>query len=141
MGVLAAHCNREQETAAIELLLQAQGSEPRVRRAPAPASAKKRPANVRAAIVAEYEDGAEIKDLAAQYGVHRVSIYHYLDEAGIARRVRFMKPEQAKQAIQLYTEGASLAKVGERLGFAPHTVERALRKHGVALRDTHGRDR
>jgi hypothetical protein len=37
--------------------------------------------------------------------------------------------------------GVSLADIGTRLGFNGATIHNHLRKAGVAMRDTHGRDR
>ena len=43
------------------------------------------------------------------------------------------------EAIALYASGRSVAHVAEALGVNTGTLWMALRRHGVAMRDTHGR--
>lgn len=53
-----------------------------------------------------------------------------------------MKPldvHQVDEAVRLYEEGLSLARLGERIGASARTVQLRLSERGVAMRDTHGR--
>jgi hypothetical protein len=80
-----------------------------------------------------YEQGIEIKDLAAQFRVDRATV------AAIARRAEAPKrygivEHNIDLATQLYEQGWSGATIGQHFGVAPDTVIRALRKAGVTLR-------
>ena len=48
--------------------------------------------------------------------------------------------DRIAEAAQLYAEGMSLAKIGAGFDVDHGTVWRALKKRGVQMRDTHGRD-
>jgi hypothetical protein len=41
----------------------------------------------------------------------------------------------------MYAQRNSLAVIGSKLGVDSRTVDRRLRKQGVQMRDTHGRER
>ena len=60
--------------------------------------------------------GASIDALACRYEVHRTTVIHHLDRAGIARRrvFRKMTDESVALAAARYEQGASLAVVGAR---------------------------
>jgi DNA-binding CsgD family transcriptional regulator len=45
-----------------------------------------------------------------------------------------MKPDDVRQAVELYSEGLSSGVIGKQLGFDNHTVLSALRNEGVAIR-------
>ncbi|MFE3858193.1 hypothetical protein ACFXPN_44550 [Streptomyces griseorubiginosus] len=44
------------------------------------------------------------------------------------------------EAERLYAQGMSLARVGERLGVTDCAVRYQLRKRGIRMRDSHGRE-
>nr|WP_194946127.1 helix-turn-helix domain-containing protein [Mycolicibacterium malmesburyense] len=50
-----------------------------------------------------------------------------------------MKPEKVALAAQLYASGHSLAEIGTHLDVHASTVHKVLKKAGVKMRDTHGR--
>jgi hypothetical protein len=79
--------------------------------------------------------------LAKTYDVRRASISKLLRREGIEpRQRRLMSQAEVDQAIHLYGQGLSLEAIGERLGWFNTTVYRHLKRHGVRMRDTHGRD-
>ena len=92
-------------------------------------------------IVEQYQTGARVKDLAGQFGVRRATIGAVLDQADVLRRPRGLCPAQIDQAVTLYGQGLSLARIGERFDVEAHTVRSALLRRGVRMRDTHGRQR
>lgn len=94
-----------------------------------------------AEIVARYEAGETVKDIADLLGVDRQTVGKYLNRAAVPRRLRSMNESQIDEAVRLYEQCLSLARVGERIGFTPWTVLRALRERGTPIRDTHGRAR
>jgi hypothetical protein len=70
----------------------------------------------RAALVRAYETGAMIKDLAAEYGIHRTTAAEIIERAGVPKRRRGLDNAQVEHAIDRYANGLSLARVGQELG-------------------------
>jgi hypothetical protein len=88
----------------------------------------------RAALVADYETGLPTTELTTRYGLAKGTVLRMLEEAGVAMRRQGLTEEIAEQARLLYESGLSVAAVGERLGQAPTSRARALRRIGVTLR-------
>jgi lambda repressor-like predicted transcriptional regulator len=93
------------------------------------------------ALADAYRAGATINQLAARSGVHRTTVAAHLDRHTVPRRRRGLTDEQIRDAIHLYCSGQSLARIADRHHVDPHTIRAALLRHGVAMRDTHGRER
>jgi hypothetical protein len=87
-----------------------------------------------------YLAGATVYELAARFGIHRVTVSTHLHRQGITVRCQGLDTEGIAQAVRLYQEGWSVARVGERLGVDGGTVWTALRTQGITMRDTHGRE-
>ncbi len=87
-----------------------------------------------------YREGASIDGLARRYEVHRTTVIHRLDRAGIARRrvLRKMTDESVALAAARYEQGASLAVVASELGVHQRTLARELRQAGASLRPRRG---
>jgi DNA invertase Pin-like site-specific DNA recombinase len=49
-----------------------------------------------------------------------------------------MSPEQIDEAVRLYQDGWSLARIGERMGVNDMTVWRRLQERGVRMRPRQG---
>jgi IS30 family transposase len=96
------------------------------------------PAEV-ASLVERYQAGATARQLAGEFGVHRVTVGKLLRREGVRLRLDGLDPNQVEQAARLYAQGWSSARIGARLGVAPSTVWRGLISRGVRMRDTHGR--
>jgi hypothetical protein len=92
-------------------------------------------------LVADFNAGFLIGDLAKKYQIGPDTVRHHAKQAGVGPRYPAMTPDQATEATNLYLSGCSLADVGGQLGVNPSTVRTSLLKAGVRLRDTHGRDR
>ncbi|HWF70542.1 MAG TPA: helix-turn-helix domain-containing protein [Mycobacterium sp.] len=92
-------------------------------------------------IIACYEAGEPSTALAASHSLSKGSVIRLVREAGIPIRRQGLTNDQITEAIQLYGSGMSLAKVGARFGVDHGTVWRALKKRGMRMRDTHGRER
>ena len=90
-------------------------------------------------LVAGYQAGATVYELADQFGVHRGTIARRLKAQGVELRCRSINEAEIARAIELYATGLSTAKVGAKLGRDHSTIWHALRAAGVQLRDTHGR--
>jgi hypothetical protein len=84
----------------------------------------------RAALVADYEAGVPTTELTTRYGLAKGTVLRLLEEAGIAMRRQGLSKGVAEQARLLYESGLSVAAVGERLGQAPTSMARALRRLG-----------
>jgi DNA invertase Pin-like site-specific DNA recombinase len=78
-------------------------------------------------------------ELAHQFGSHRATVSGTLRREGAGVRMRGLDREQTDEAIKLYADGMSLARIGEHFGVDHGTVGRQLRK--LKTRDTHGRPR
>ena len=91
------------------------------------------------AVAQAYQAGADMKDLAAAYGVHRHSISHCLRALGIPLRRQGLQERDVAEAARLYLEGWSLARLGEHYGCHLTHVHQKLIAHGVQMRPRPGR--
>jgi transposase-like protein len=98
-------------------------------------------ANDRADLVTQYRSGQTVYQLADRYGIHRHTVSKHLRDASVRLRLDGLTREQAAEAPKLYESGLSIVKVAALYGVAPRTVLACLRRHGVTMRDTHGRPR
>jgi hypothetical protein len=87
-----------------------------------------------AQLVADYEAGQSTPALEAKYGVAKATVLKLLEEHGVTMRHQLMTETETAEAIQLYQQGWSLARVGEHLGRNPSTIQGVLRRAGVARR-------
>ena len=92
------------------------------------------------ALVGLYQGGSSIDVLARRYRVHRTTVIHHLDQAGVARRpvVRKMTDESVALAAARYEQGASLAVVASEFGIHQRTLARELRQAGTSIRARRG---
>ena len=86
-------------------------------------------------LIHRYRDGASIDGLAGRYEVHRTTVIHHLDQAGVARRrvVRKMTDESVALAAARYEQGASLAAIANEFGVHQRTLARELRRAGASI--------
>lgn len=91
-----------------------------------------------AELVEAYEQGATQQELAVCFGIHRTTVASHLDAHGFANRRGGMTAEQVTEAMQLYADGWSLARIGKRYRAYPSSVWYWLRKNGVTLRPRQG---
>jgi DNA-binding CsgD family transcriptional regulator len=82
-----------------------------------------------------------LDELAREFGVHRRTVADHLERLGVARRVNLPKltPTDIERAVSQYQAGDSLATVGKILNVDASTVQRALKRAGVAIRPRPGR--
>jgi DNA-directed RNA polymerase specialized sigma24 family protein len=95
------------------------------------------------ALVAAYDAGTSINELAATYGIHRTTVVDHLDRAGVSRRPTPLAEVDIDALVQLYAQGWSLAKIARQFGVQPTSVYYRLVRAGVAMRPRNGwkRDR
>ena len=92
-------------------------------------------------VIELYRCGLSTYRLARQFGTDRHTITRHLRNDGVELRPRQkLTPQLAERAKRLYIEGHSLALIGKEVGLTPTAVGNALRRTGVKLRDTHGRE-
>jgi hypothetical protein len=84
------------------------------------------------ALVADYEAGQRVGELARVYGIHRTTVSAHVARAGKTRGV--LSKAQVDEAVRLYGRGWSLRAVGRHLDVADKTVRRALDKRAVVVR-------
>jgi DNA-binding CsgD family transcriptional regulator len=110
---------------------------------PAPLHRRPRPLirDQREHLIADYQAGATIYDLARRYGIHRHTVGKHLADAGVQARRHGLSTDELATARHLYAQGQSLARIGDQLGYDHGTIRRALLRAGVPMRDTHGRER
>jgi DNA-binding transcriptional regulator LsrR (DeoR family) len=87
-------------------------------------------------LVAGYQAGRTVRQLAARFQIHRATVSEHLERHGVARRVckpQLVGPDVATAHL-LYESGRSLAQVGEQYGVHRETVRRAFKKAGLEVR-------
>lgn len=91
-----------------------------------------------AELVATYQAGATIDELAARFAVHRTTVMGHLGRSGVTRRQRGLAPEQVEEAARFYLGGWSLARVGDHFQVGAETVRRNLMSAGCTIRPRPG---
>jgi transposase len=92
-----------------------------------------------AELIAAYQGGAGVKELAARFGVHRETVSAIIRRSGVQRNQRGLTATQISQASCLYAGGWSLARLGDEYGVDGTTVWRALTAAGVPMRSPNER--
>jgi len=92
-------------------------------------------------VVAGYQSGRSLNDLAQEFGIHHRTVAGHLERLGVARRVNLtkMSPADVRFVAISYRAGESLATVGKVLNVDASTVQRALKRAGVMIRQRPGR--
>ena len=94
-----------------------------------------------ARIVADYQRGVPSTQLARSLGGGKAGVLGILRDHGVQLRMRPMTDNEVEEAVRLYEQGWSLARVGRQLGRDHSAIRDALERSGVPRRDTHGRPR
>lgn len=91
-------------------------------------------------LVAGYEAGSTLRELAARFQVHRTTALDHVKRAGVALHSEHGKWDDATltEATTLYERGDSLATIGRRYGVNAKTVAFRLRAGGIQLRPRRG---
>jgi lambda repressor-like predicted transcriptional regulator len=77
-------------------------------------------------MVARYEAGATVYELAAEFGCHRTTVADRLKKAGIEMRLQSPTPKEIESMENLVKSGLSLEAVGKQTGFCANTVRSCL---------------
>jgi lambda repressor-like predicted transcriptional regulator len=87
-----------------------------------------------AQLVAAYQAGGRVKQLARQFGIHRLTVSSILQRAGVTLRPRGIHPDDLPELIRLCEEGWALTQLAARFDVSPSTVTNTLRRAGVPIR-------
>jgi lambda repressor-like predicted transcriptional regulator len=91
-------------------------------------------------LIAAYQAGASIRELAADFGVHRTTVAAHLDLNRIRRlyALTAWADDTLREAAELYKTGSSLADVAARYGIDPKIVASRFKRAGVTVRPRRG---
>jgi DNA invertase Pin-like site-specific DNA recombinase len=89
-------------------------------------------------LIAAYRAGNTVYQLGDQFGIDRRTVGKILTRNGVQTKHPGLSATDIDQATQLYEDGWSLARIGERLGVTATTVHRRLRERGVTMRSATG---
>jgi predicted DNA-binding protein (UPF0251 family) len=87
-----------------------------------------------ARMIAAYQAGSSVYELAEHFGCHRETVSRRLKSRGVQMRHLAVTTKQIDTAEHLYASGLSLAEVGTQMRIDPSTVWRRLRARGAAIR-------
>ncbi len=92
-------------------------------------------------LIEGYTSGATVYELGDQFGIERRTVSTILHRHRVPMRRRGLSTEQIDDAVRLYHQGWSLARIAGRMDVAAGTVRQRLHERGVTMRDTHGQPR
>ncbi|MGI8614813.1 MAG: hypothetical protein ACR2KL_12855 [Nocardioidaceae bacterium] len=87
-----------------------------------------------AELVAEYQVGANMHELAIRWQIHRTTVAGHLRRASVKLRRQGLSEEQLDEAVRLYGVGWSCQRLAERFSCDDETVRQRLKAAGVRLR-------
>ena len=91
-------------------------------------------------LIAAYQAGATISQLAADFSVHRTTIAAHLDRHQVRRHREqtAWDDDTLNETAEAYAAGLSLADVAARYGIDAQTVANRFRRAGIAIRTRRG---
>ncbi|MBB5153652.1 hypothetical protein [Saccharopolyspora phatthalungensis] len=92
-------------------------------------------------LIEGYKSGATVYELGDQFGIERRTVSAILHRHGVPMRRRGLSEEQIDDAVRLYNQGWSLARIAARMDVAAGTVRQRLHERDVPIRDTQGQPR
>jgi hypothetical protein len=88
--------------------------------------------------VAGYETGKTMKELAAEFGINRVTVSAHLHRANVPTRRGGLDEGRADEAGRPYQAGWSSGRLATRFGVSADTVLKAPRSANVSIRPRQG---
>ncbi|AGJ77173.1 hypothetical protein B6N38_05940 [Cutibacterium avidum] len=82
-------------------------------------------------LVADYEAGSGVQELAEKYGIHRATVFAHLQRREVPRRRPGLKEQEQAEAVRLSRGGMSMRAIGRRMGVDRKAVRVALVEAGV----------
>jgi len=89
-------------------------------------------------LIEGYRSGSTVYELGDQFGIERRTVSAILHRRGVPMRRRGLSEEQIDDAVRLYNQGWSLARIAARMDVAAGTVRQRLHERGVTMRDNQG---
>jgi DNA invertase Pin-like site-specific DNA recombinase len=86
-------------------------------------------------LVAAYQSGSSVYELADTFGIHRSTVGRLLRKQGVDTTPPGLDPEQLARAIQLYQSGLSLSTIACKLSVPQSTMREHLLVAGVKMRE------
>jgi DNA-directed RNA polymerase specialized sigma24 family protein len=83
------------------------------------------------ALVARYQAGDTVYELAARFHVNRKTVSRTLHHEGVSMRMKGLTAEQIVEAERLYRAGWPLSRIGQLMQVDTRTVHRRLKERGV----------
>ncbi|MEE8870157.1 MAG: hypothetical protein SOH99_09375 [Acidipropionibacterium acidipropionici] len=77
-------------------------------------------------LVADYEAGAGVQELAEKYGIHRATVFAHLRRREVMRRRPGLSDHEQAEAARLSREGMSMRAIGRQMGVDRKAVRVAL---------------
>lgn len=90
-------------------------------------------------LVAAYEAGSTLRQLAERFKIERRTVSNILKRQGVSTRWRRLSEADVDKAEHLYAQGWSTARIADLFKVDPETVRLRLRKRGAQMRDPHWR--
>jgi len=90
------------------------------------------------ALVAGYQSGRTMKELAAEFGINRRTVPAHLRRAGVPIRRGGLDHDQVADAVNLYEAGWSSGRLAEKFDVSADSVLKSLRRAGVSIRPRRG---
>jgi DNA invertase Pin-like site-specific DNA recombinase len=137
VDLLKAYSNHADQTKRLRSLLDLPRSRPPRQPRPPKQENHRLSAEQVAQLVAAYQAGGKVTQLARQFGVHRFTVYRLLKQAGVLR-ARGIQVEDLPDVVRLYEAGWSPARLADEYGVVVSTVASTLRKAGVTIRPRPG---
>lgn len=88
-------------------------------------------------LLGDYQAGVSANQLAVRYQLGRSSIRRLLRESGVPRRYQAMTEDEIDQAVDLYESGLTISRAAIQLGRPQSTVQTALSRRDVDMRNRH----
>jgi hypothetical protein len=93
------------------------------------------------ALVAGYERGLTLQELAGSFAIHPRTVARHLNSRAVKIRGRKLSKDQLTRAAQLYESGWSLVQLGKEFGVYPQSIWYRLRRAGFETRPRNGFER
>ena len=77
-------------------------------------------------LVADYQAGAGVGELARRYGIHRSTVTAHLRRRNLPQRQTGLNTDQQAEAVRLYRDGLSLRAISRRMGVDRKAVRASL---------------
>ena len=84
-------------------------------------------------LVDRYRAVRNIRQVAGEFGISRTTAAKHLADRGVDTS-HGMSGADKDEAVRLYSQGLSSARIGQQLGFDNHTILNAVRSAGLSVR-------